>query len=74
MASYIDTLRASAARFNSGELSYDAYMAEVAAASHNEWADSHADEIAASGKRTKLCNICRVNRVPALVHACEVCD
>lgn len=24
--------------------------------------------------KTKLCNICRVNRVPVGVHACNVCD
>lgn len=24
--------------------------------------------------KTKLCNICRVNRVPVGVHACSVCD
>jgi hypothetical protein len=24
--------------------------------------------------RTKLCNICRVNRVPIGVHACETCE
>jgi hypothetical protein len=28
----------------------------------------------AARPRTKLCNICRVVRVPVGVHACELCD
>jgi hypothetical protein len=40
----------------------------------DQWKQSYAEKIAASGRRTHTCRICKTTRIPVLVHACYLCD